>query len=275
MMKRRLIFIVLTTTLLIGLNIIHCYAQFPVLGNSQKLNGKVKSFFENCYDTSLGNKTLVVKRNFKFDVNGVLQQCIVYNTIDSTQVADSITYQYENKQLMQETGKAFIIRYLYDDRGNLAAKRYRSANVNYLNRYIYNRDNLLLESVSYNIKNKMVYHDNFKYNETKNLIARSHFVIDSLSKSFNAVYTSDLQGNRYSERVYALSGYVLYFSKFWHDDENNLMSDWRYNASGSFDRRKEYSYIKDQLHNWTTMVTKSRKVTFLTTRIIQYEVKNN
>ncbi|MGY4385867.1 hypothetical protein ACVWYN_002915 [Pedobacter sp. UYP24] len=272
-MMRRLIYFVLTTTLLIGLNITNSDAQFPVLGNSQKLNGKVKSFFENCYDTSLGNKTLVVKRNFKFDASGVLQQCIIYDTIDSNQVADSITYQYENKLLMQETGKKFTIRYVYDDRENLAAKRYRSADVNYLTRYVYNRDHLLLESVTYNNRNKQVYRDNYKYNDTKNLIARSHFVLDTLSQGFNAVYTSDLQGNRYSERVYALTGYVLHFSKFWHDDDNNLLSDWRYNASGSFDRRKEYSYIKDELRNWTSMVTKSRKITFLTTRIIQYQSK--
>ncbi|MHA4895380.1 hypothetical protein ACXZ1K_11545 [Pedobacter sp. PWIIR3] len=270
-MKRRVIYLMLTTVILLCTNIANTYAQFPVYGNSQKLKGKVKSFVETCYDTSFGNKTLVVKRNFIFDANGVLQQCIIYDTIDSNKIQDTIKYQYENKLLMQETAKEFVIRYLYDDKGNLSAKRYRSGTVNYLHRFVYNKENQMLEAVSYNNKNKLIFRDNFKYDDQNNMIGRSHFVADSLSESFNAAYTYDLQHNRFSERVYALTGYVLYFSKFWHDSDNNLVSDWRYNASGSFERRKEYTYLKDQFGNWINMVTKSKKNTFLTTRTIQYQ----
>ncbi len=246
-------------------------AQYPVHGDAKKPAGRIKSFTEQCYDTSNKNKTLVVKRKYEYNASGKLLRCIIYDTIDSMVVEDTVTYKYEDQQLFEEVGKNYKARYLYDERGSVIAKKVRSPNLNFLNRNIYNQDNLLVETISYSPNNHLVSRDNFKYDDSKHLLIHQHTVTDTLDKSFRAVYTSDLYGNPFASRVYAVTSYLLYSSKFWYGDDNLLRSETRYNSSGSFLERKEYAYIKDARGNWISLKNKNKNSSYLTTRKIEYQ----
>jgi len=248
-----------------------CYAQYPAFGDTKKPKGNIKSFIERCYDTSSGEKVLVIKREYIYTTEGKLSSWIDYDTIDSTKLQDSIHLIYEEGLLIEESGKKFKTRYLYDERQALIAKKFRSGKLNYLERYIRSKDKLLLETVSYGLDNKLIYRDDFKYDDLNRLIVYKHDVKDSSNRSFRAVYTTDVKGNRYTERVYSLNSYLQYSSKLWHDDANNLLSYWKYNQVGSFEFKKEYKYENDEYGNWIVLINKNKGSSYITTREIKYE----
>lgn len=246
------------------------YSQYPVFGDEKRPKGNIKSFTESCYNTSQGEKLLVSRNKFNYDEKGVLIERIVYDTIDSTLVDQKVSYVYEDGELFEEVGETYRLRYAYDNKGKKLAEKYTSASISYLKRYDYNTDGQVAKLVSYSSKGKLLYSESFKYDDQKALLKFSHTVPDSTDKSFQAIYTSDVKGKRLSERVYAVSGYMLYTNKFTYDSEGQLIEELRYNYSGAYDFKKSFKYVYDKAGNWVSLVHKNKSSSYLTIREIQY-----
>ena len=249
-----------------------CFAQvqYPVFGDAKKPKGKVRSFTESCYDISNGEKVLVLKDGYAYNQKGQLVSRFIYDTIDSTAIPTKITYIYEDDELAEEIGPSYNAIYLYDERGNKMVKKYSSKEDTYLERYSYNKNNLLIETVRYGDDKRLRFKETLKYTDFKTLLSRTYNVPDSASLSYFANYSLEPKGNVISERVYAANSYMKYSITYFYDDYYNKNEETRYTSNGNFESRSTFRYRYDAKENWISMVNKNKKSSYLTVRKINY-----
>lgn len=249
-----------------------CFAQvkYPVFGDSKKLKGKVRSFTESCYDISNEEKVLVLKEGYAYNQKGQLVSRFIYDTIDSNATPAKISYTYEDDELAEEVGPTYNAIYLYDERGNKMVKKFISNDDTYLERYSYNKNNLLIETVRYGDDKRLRFKETLKYTDFKTLLSRTHNVPDSASLSYFANYSLEPKGNVISERVYAVNSFMKYSITYFYDDYYNKNEETRYTSNGNFESRSTFRYRYDSKENWISMVNKNKKSTYLVVRKINY-----
>jgi len=244
--------------------------QYPVFGDAKKPKGKIRSFTESCYDLSSGEKVLVFKEGYAYSQKGQLVSKFIYDTIDSTASPIKITYVYEDDELAEEVGPGYNAIYLYDERGNKMVKKYTSENDTYLERYSYNKNNLLVETVRHGDDQRLRFKETLKYTDFKTLLSRTYNVPDSVSLSYFANYSLEPKGNVISERVYAANSYLKYSVTYFYDDHYNKNEETRYTSNGNFESRSTFRYRYDAKENWISMVNRNKKSSYLTVRKINY-----
>lgn len=244
--------------------------QYPVFGDAKKPKGKIRSFTESCYDLSSGEKVLVFKEGYAYNQKGQLVSKFIYDTIDSTASPIKITFVYEDDELAEEIGPGYNAIYLYDERGNKMVKKYTSENDTYLERYSYNKNNLLVETVRHGDDQRLRFKETLKYTDFKTLLSRTYNVPDSVNLSYFANYSLEPKGNVISERVYAANSYLKYSVTYFYDDHYNKNEETRYTSNGNFEFRSTFRYRYDVRDNWISMVNKNKKSSYLTVRKINY-----
>jgi hypothetical protein len=249
-----------------------CFAQvqYPVYGDAKRPKGKIRSFTESCYDTSNGEKVLVFKEGYAYSQKGQLVTRFIYDTIDSTANPIKISYIYEDDELTEEVGPSYNAIYLYDERGNKMVKKYSSKDDTYLERYSYNKNNLLVETVRYGDDKRLRFKETLKYTDFKTLLSRTYNVPDSVSLSYFANYSLEPKGNVISERVYAANSFLKYSITYFYDDHYNKNEETRYTSNGYFESRSTFRYRYDVRDNWVSMINKNKKSSYLTVRKINY-----
>jgi len=86
-------------------------AQYPVIGKGKMPKGNIKSFTERCYDTSQGLSVLISKNTYSYNAEGVVIERKEYDTIDSLKVYQTISYVYEDGELIEEVGESYKISF--------------------------------------------------------------------------------------------------------------------------------------------------------------------
>ncbi|RZK70327.1 MAG: hypothetical protein EOO85_21210 [Pedobacter sp.] len=246
-------------------------AQYPVIGKGKIPKGNITSFTERCYDTSQGISVLISKNTYNYSAEGIPIERKEYDTIDSLKVSQTISYIYEDGELIEEVGAGYKISFAYDDLGNKLAEKYASANTNDVKRFEYNSSGHLVKLVCYSAAGKLLYTHLFKHDNQNVLLKFSYLVPDSISKNYYAVYEVDMKGKRVGERVYAENDFILYNTKFDYDTHGEMTREARYNFNGSHSYTKKYEYIYDKYGNWTTLINKNKSSSYLITRQIYYQ----
>jgi len=251
----------------------NCLAQLPIYGDMRKPKGKVKSFTEQCYQTTGGINTLVQKRSYAYDLNGKLIEQKIYDTIDSNAIEQTISYVYENKELTEEEGDgehSYKIKYMYYDNGNMMAKKYISDAVKSLERYEYNDKNNRSLRVCYDGYGELKLKEVYKYDNSNNLILKEWNDYDTTLNSGSIAYSFESTLLCSGERAYAPNGHLKYSITYEYDNNNNIAQETRYTGGGFVDWKRKYGYEYDEKGNWLTLNNKNKASTYLIKRDINY-----
>ncbi|MGY4383463.1 hypothetical protein ACVWYN_000482 [Pedobacter sp. UYP24] len=245
-------------------------AQYPFNLQIKIPAGKISSFTESSFDQSSGQPVLIKKSTFSFDVKGNLIEQIIFDTIDSNVVENTIVYRYENDQLVEEKDKYSIKKYLYDVLGNRTAIKETNDSISTLTRYLYNVKKLVEQRVQYAEDGTLNFEEKFVYDLESHLLSKNVLIPDTLSKSYYANYTCDLKGNVVNDRVYAMNNHIKWSNSYSYDQYGNLIEQKRLNENGVEQWRISCKYLMDKLGNWTTLKIVRDKNNFLIKRIINY-----
>ncbi|RZK73729.1 MAG: hypothetical protein EOO85_16710 [Pedobacter sp.] len=248
-----------------------------VLGQSsfftelKKPRGKVRSYNEHIYELASGQPVLIEKSLLEYNDTGHLLRKISYNTIDSNAVEYETTFTYEENLLSEELCEnRFKITYLYDELGNKIAKKYRSVDEQYLERFMYDETNKLTRKHKYDEGGVLKFSEVYSYDNKKRLIGSKRTFTDTIANNSSASYSLDAQGSMVQERVYAANGHILYSRAFDYDDRQNKIEERRYSASGNLQQRSKYKYQYDATGNWTSIQYISKSASYLITRALNY-----
>jgi len=273
MEKKEQMKVVILVLFLFTFPLFNCLAQLPCYGDMRKPKGKVKSFTEQCYETTGGIKTLVQKRSYAYDLNGKLIEQKIYNTIDSNAIEQTISYVYEDKELSEERGDGehgYRIKYMYYDNGKMMAKKYISDSVKSLERYEYDDKNNRSLHVCYDGYGELKLKEVYKYDNLNNLILKEWNDYDTALNSGSIAYSIESTLLCSGERAYAPNGHLKYSITYEYDDNNNIVQEIRYTGGGFVDWKRKYAYEYDEKGNWLTLNNKNKASTYLTKRDINY-----
>ncbi len=245
--------------------------QLAAFIDLKKPTGKVKSYVEHAYEIGSGQPVLIEKTRHTYNEKDQLIQKTIYNTIDSNAIDYNVDFTYEDDLLSEETSEnRFKITYLYNELGKKIARKYKSDEEQYLERYIYDEMNKLIVKHKYNEEGNLKFSELYSYDKKGRLIGRQYVDIDSTSNSSTVSYSLDTENAIVQERIYASNEHIVYSRAFEYDDHKNKIEERRYSASGNLQNRSQYKYRYDAKGNWTSIQYLSKSASYLITRSFNY-----